>query len=412
MGGLPMPWGTHAMVEKAAFLADWECGVETMTALCAAHRISRQAGYELLRRFHAEGVAGLQARSRAPHRSPGRLSAELAEAIVALRHAHVTWGPKKILAFLRSRQPDLAWPAASTIGELLKREGLIHARRRRQPQPVTRPFVAATDPNDLWSIDFKGYFRTRDNTRCDPLTVTDAVSRFLLACTIGPPTTAGVQPVVERLFREHGLPLAIRCDNGPPFGCSRTPAGLSRLSVGWLKLGIRVEYIDPGCPQQNGRHERMHRTLKQETARPPAATPAEQQARFDAFRCEYNNVRPHEALEQATPARHWRSPSPRPCPDHVDEPWYDPEHAVRRVRSGGEIKWGGELIFISEALVGEPVGITETQTGDWLVRFMDLDLGIIDRRRKTLFRYGPPRPQTGRAAPEQTGKTVTHVSGL
>jgi len=186
---------------------------------------------------------------------------------------------------------------------------------------------------------------------------------------------------------------------------------MTRLSVHWIKLGIRLEHIDPGAPQQNGRHERMHATLKAETSRPPAATPAEQQARFDRFRNDFNDHRPHEALGQAPPTSRYR-PSPRPYPSRIEEPWYDAEHAVRRVRPNGEIKWGGDLLFLSEALAGEPIGIAETEPGDWLVRFADVELAIIDRKTKKLRRFMAGRPSRHRGKPEQTEETVRHVSGL
>jgi transposase InsO family protein len=311
---------------------------------------------------------------------------------------------------LREKKPKTVWPAASSIGDLLRREGLSQPRRRRRSAlPQSQPFEVVREPNDLWCIDFKGWFRTLDGRRCDPLTITDADSRFLIECRIVPETTEAVQPVVERAFRELGLPRAIRSDNGTPFAAASSAAGLSRLSVHWLKLGIRLERIEPGCPQQNGRHERMHATLKAETTRPPAASPGEQQARFDIFRNDFNDNRPHEALGQVPPTRRYR-PSPRPYPARIEEPWYDADHAVRRVRSGGEIKWGGDFIFVSEVLAGEPVGIAETQSGDWIVRFLDLDLGIIDQRTKKLRRFAAPRP--GRRKPEQIEETVRHVSGL
>jgi hypothetical protein len=223
------------------------------------------------------------------------------------------------------------------------------------------------------------------------------------------PTRKGVDPVIDAAFREHGLPLAIRSDNGPPFA-GNGAGGLSRLAVKWLKLGIRLERIAPGAPYQNGRHERMHGTLKEETAKPPAETLAEQQRCFDRFRQEYNEVRPHEALGQETPASHYR-PSPRPYPKRIEEPSYDAEHAVRRVRSNGEIRWRGELIFLSETLVGEPVGIAETESGDWIVRFAAHPVGLIDRRTRKLRPFAPARPGRRKATREQTGKTVNDVSG-
>jgi putative transposase len=228
--------------------------------------------------------------------------------------------------------------------------------------------------------------------RCDPLTISDAHSRYLLECRIVEPSQDGVRPRFIRAFRAFGLPLSIRTDNGTPFA-STGAGGLSRLSVEWLKLGIKLERIAPGQPQQNGHHERMHRTLKSETSRPPAASARQQQVRFDR---DYNHERPREALAQQTPATQYR-PSPRSYPERLPEPWYDAEHAVRRVRSTGEIKWGGDSVFISEVLIGEPVGIAETADGDWLVRFLDVDLGVIDRKTKKLRRLASARPGRGQA---------------
>ena len=395
--------------EKLRFVVALLSGQGSMAALCRAFGISRQWGYELLRRYRAAGVSGLQARSRAPQQHGRALPAEPAAAILTLRRARPFWGPKKLRAVLLARQPEVAWPAASTIGALLRREGLsVPRRRQRAPLPLTQPFGPVRQPHDLWAIDFKGWFRTADGARCDPLTLTDAASRYLLACQIVAPTMAGVWPVVEAAFRAHGLPLAIRSDNGPPFAAPGA-GGLTRLAVRWIKLGIRLERIDPGQPQQNGRHERMHGTLKRETSRPPAADASAQQARFDRFRDDFNRQRPHEALGQATPASRYTTPSPRVYPERLVEPWYDADHAVRRVRASGEIKWGGALVFLSEALAGEPVGLAEGADGDWLIRFADLPLGIIERRTGQLHRFAAARP--GRRKAEPTQKPVNHLSG-
>jgi len=401
---------TCVLEEAFRFVTVYLEGEESMSSLCREFGISRQWGYELVRRYRAEGVAGLEARSRAPHRCSQAMAAEIADAIIALRCAHSNWGPKKLRAILDRRTPETAWPAPSTIGDLLRREGLAGSRRRRRtPLPLSRPFAPVQAPNDLWCIDFKGWFRTQDGQRCDPLTLSDADSRYLLVCRAVAPTREGVDPVLDAAFREHGLPFAIRSDNGPPFAGAGA-GGLSRLAVKWIKLGIRLERTDPGSPQQNGRHERMHGTLKADTAKPPAETLAAQQRCFDRFRQEYNDVRPHEALGQETPASRYRS-SPRPYPERLEEPAYDAEHAVRRVRSNGEIRWGGELIFVSETLVGEPVGVAETESGDWIVRFADYPVGMIDRRTRKLRPFAPARPGRREAAREQTGKTVNHVSG-
>ncbi|MEX2647590.1 MAG: integrase core domain-containing protein [Alphaproteobacteria bacterium] len=215
--------------------------------------------------------------------------------------------------------------------------------------------------------------------------------------------------MVEAALREHGLPGAIRSDNGPPFA-STGAGGLTRLAVHWIKLGIRLERTDLAAPQQNGRHERMHATLKAETAKPPAASPGEQQARFDRFRADFNHIRPHEALDQETPASRFR-PSTRSYPPRIEEPTYDADQAVRRVRSNGEIKWGGDLVFLSEALVGEPVGVAETETGDWIIRFADIPLAAIDRKTRKLRPFAPARPGRRERPCEQTTKTVNHVPG-
>jgi putative transposase len=411
-GDLPMPWKeTCTMDERMKFIVDSLRGEAPMMALCEAYGISRKTGYKWLERYRDDPAHGLADRSRAPHRSAQGLAAEVAAAIIALRCQYPHWGPRKLQAVLQRDQPQTRWPAASTIGDLLRREGLSEPRRRRRSAvPATHPFLSVTAPNDVWCADFKGWFRTSDGRRCDPLTISDAHSRFLLDCRIVAPTAEGVRPRFQRAFKEFGLPRAMRTDNGPPFA-SMGAGGLSRLSVEWIKLGIKPERIEPGQPQQNGRHERFHRTLKAETSRPPAATLDQQQARFDRFRRHYNQERPHEALGQEPPAAHY-TPSLRPYPARIEDPWYDADHAVRRVRSSGEIKWGGELIFISESLTGEIVGVAETEAGDWIVRFADIDLGLIDRNTKRLRRFTAPRPGRREAPREQTGKTVTHVPGL
>jgi transposase InsO family protein len=404
-----MPWKeTCAMDERLMFIGECLRGELPMTALCERYGISRKTGYKWLARYQDDPESGLLERSRAPHRCANGLADAVAERILALRRRHPHYGPRKLLAQLQRLHPGQRWPAASTIGDLLRREGLSAPRRRRaRVVPVTQPFSRVAAPNDVWCADFKGWFRTADGVRCDPLTISDAHSRFLLDCRIVAPTREGVEPRFIRAFREFGVPRALRTDNGPPLA-STGAGGLSRLSVTWVKLGIRLERIDPGAPQQNGRHERLHRTLKEQTSQPPAATPKAQQQRFDAFRRHYNCERPHEALDQTTPASHYTA-SPRCYPERIEEPWYDADHAVRRVRGSGEIKWGGELIFISAALIGEPVGIAETEHGDWIVRFADIDLGVINRQAKKLRRFAAPRP--GRRKAQQIGNTVTHVSG-
>ena len=397
------------MDEKLSFVVEHLRGEWPMAALCEEWGISRKTGYKWVARYRRDGLAGLEERSRAPRRHGRSMSPAVVDAIVELRRRRPHWGPRKLRAVLMDARPEVVWPAASTMGDLLRAEGLVSARRRRRRvEGPARPFRDVGGPNDVWCIDFKGWFRTGDGARCDPLTITDAYSRYVLACVIVPPRTEPVGAAVRGVFERYGVPCALRSDNGVPFA-GPGAGGLSRLSVEWVKAGIAVERIEPGQPQQNGRHERMHRTLKEETVRPPAMTVEDQQARFDRFREDFNARRPHEALGQRPPAAFYRR-SLRRYPERLEEPWYDADHAVRRVRSDGAIKWGGELVFVSETLRGETVGVAETASGEWLVRFADLELGIIDRRSKKLHRFRAARP--GRTEATQDRNTVTHVSGL
>jgi len=385
------------MDQRVAFIADWLRDDWTMTELAERYGISRKTGYKWVDRYEADRDHGLVERSRAPKVHGRAIADPVRAAVIAVRRAHPRWGPKKLRAVLEARDPDRAWPAASTMGDLLRRAGLSQPRRRpRYVVPLTQPLAAAQAPNDVWTADFKGWFRTADGTRCDPLTIVDACSRFVVCCRIVRPHETGVRPWFERTFRTYGLPRAVRTDNGPPF--VTTGAGqLSALAVWWLKLGIQVDRIAPGHPEQNGRHERFHLTLQQETTTPPATTPQQQQARFDRLRREFNAVRPHEALDQQPPARLFTR-SPRPYPARLEDPWYDATHQVRRVRDNGEIKWRGELVFVSAALRHELVGLVETERGDWIVRFMHVELGRIDRdtRRFTPAWHGRRRASSQR----------------
>ena len=366
------------MDQRVAFMADWLRDEWTMSDLAYRYGISRKTAYKWIERYEGDPAHGLADRSRAPHQHGRAMADDLRDAVLALRRAHPRWGPKKLRAILRERAPRQTWPAASTMGDLLRREGLSQPRRRpRYLVPLTHPLAAAAAPNDVWTADFKGWFRTGDGTRCDPLTILDACSRLVLCCRIVSPTDLGVRPWFERTFRAYGLPHALRTDNGPPFA-TPGPAQLSQLAVWWLKLGIQLDRIDPGHPEQNGRHERFHLTLQEEATTPPAETPRQQQARFDRLRREFNTVRPHEALGQQPPSR-VHVASSRPYPTRLEDPWYDATHEVRRVRHNGEIKWRGDLVFVSAAVRREVVGIAETERGDWIVRFMHVELGRIDR---------------------------------
>ena len=413
-----MPWREVCTVqERMRFIAALVGDEETMTVLCEEFGISRKTGYKWRRRFVELGLAGLGNRSSAPQRVPWSISQAQREAIVGIRRAHPSWGPKKLRAKLCARSPEESWPAPSSIGELLRREGLCPPAQRRRRRAIPNPaaLMVPLAANDVWCIDFKGWFRTRDGQRCDPLTVSDAFSRYLICVqTLARPDYAGCRSALERVFRDYGLPRAIRSDNGAPFA-SLGVGGLSRLGVWWVKLGITPERIEPGQPQQNGRHERMHRTLKAECASPPASDGAAQQRRFTRFREEFNHQRPHEALGQRVPAQHYSS-SPRRYPSKLEDPHYPAEYELRRVRTNGGIKWQGELIFISEALIGEVIGIRENYDGDGELYFGPLPLGRIDALTLRLLRTqratgngeegSPPR-----TPPHKTEKSVTHVAG-
>src|SRR5713226_6487547 len=325
-----MPWkASSVMEEKVRFVVEYEQDNYTMSELCQHYGIARETGYVWLRRYRERGVEGLGELNRAALRHGNQTPPETEEAVLELRQAHMRWGPRKLKRVLERDQAHQRWPAASTIGELLKREGLVVARKkRRRTEPYTEPLAHADGANRVWCADFKGWFRTGDGERIDPLTISDAHSRYLLRCQAVEKTdTARVQSIFEAAFREYGMPAAIRTDNGAPFA-TRALAGLSRLAVWWIKLGIVPERIEAGHPEQNGRHERMHRTLKQETADPPAANRRKQQRALDRFRQEYNEVRPHEALGMRTPAEVYE-PSARKFPEQVPEPEYPANMLVR-----------------------------------------------------------------------------------
>jgi putative transposase len=381
---MPMPWEeTCTMDQRLKFVVACLAEDEPMAWVCEAFGISRKTGYKWLERYQSGGPAGLADHSRAPI-EPAGMVPEIREAIIALRREKPHWGPLKLRAKLCERHPQTDWPVPSSIGDLLRRAGLSEPRRpRRRTPPYSQPLAHALGPNDVWCADYKGWIRTRDGQRCDPLTVTDAFSRFLLAAElVAKLDAASARTIFERLFAEHGMPAAIRTDNGSPFA-STGVAGLSELSIWWLKLGIGPERIKPGRPQQNGRHERMHRTMHEDAMSPPATNPAAQQERLDAFRAEFNEQRPHEALGQRPPASFYAA-SRRNYDGHLREPVYTPDQAVRRVRSNGDIKWTGGFVFIGEALIGEPVAVSETLEGPMVVHYFDVLLGYIDKGARKL----------------------------
>jgi transposase InsO family protein len=381
-----MPWcESRAVDQRLRFISALLSEELTMTQACEAYGISRKTGYKWQARYAARGAAGLAERSHAPLKHGRATDGALSGAIIALKLSRPSWGPRKIVGRLKLDRPELAWPAASTAGEILKREGLVEPRHRRRRAPPTLGGLTLPErPNHVWAVDHKGWVRLGDGRRCEPLTITDGFSRYLLALSAGPNTREEeARPWFEAAFGEFGLPWTIRSDNGPPFA-STGVTGLTALSVWWTKLGIRHERITPGKPQQNGRHERFHRTLL-EAMIPPAEDQASQTRRFEAFRQDYNHYRPHEALGQQPPASLYRT-SLRQLPERAPEPDYPAHAAVRRVRSNGEIKWRGGMVHVSSALTGEAVAVEETEHGQWQVRFHARPIGLIDHKTNRLRR--------------------------
>jgi transposase InsO family protein len=366
------------MEERKAFIDDWQAGGESFAELCRSYGISRQTGYKWRERFTAAGEEGLRELSRAPHECRHAIGEGVREQIIALRQQHLHWGPRKLRAYLVEHCGNIGWPAASSIGDLLQREGLVPMRRRRDHTVrYAEPLAHAQEANQVWCADFKGWFVCGNGERCDPLTITDAFSRFLFRCrSVEKSDGPHVHAICEVVFRDYGLPDAIRTDNGPPFATA-APGGLSHLNIWWMRLGIRHERIDPGCPQQNGRHERMHQTLKQETATPPAATRRQQQQAFDRFQQEYNYERPHEALGYRTPASLY-VPSSRPYPRRLPELPYPPGAILRLINEDGRFRWINHRIFITKVLGREYVGLIPVAEGFYEVYFGPLLLGWFD----------------------------------
>jgi transposase InsO family protein len=376
-----MPWKeTNAMTERLRFVRDARDRVASFTALCRHYGISRTTGYKWLERANQSGLDYLQELSRRPQRCPHATPPALVARLIEARRHHPDWGPRKLLKLLRRQDQQQAWPARSTVAALLRRHGLVLPRRRRTyPGPRGRPLTPMSAPNVIWTADYKGQFKTGNGRYCFPLTVQDGFSRYLLGCRgLTGTTTTECRPVFERLFQEYGLPEILRTDNGVPFATGAL-GRLSTLSVWWLRLGILPELIEPGQPQQNGRHERMHRTLKRATARPPAPTLRSQQQRFEAFRLEYNTVRPHEALGDETPASVYTR-SPRPYPSSLPPVAYPAHYEVRLVSANGGVRWHKRWVNVSHVLAGESVGFVELDDGEWDLYFGPLKLGRLHER--------------------------------
>jgi len=382
-----MPWEiTNTMDLKIQLIVNWQSKQFNITDLSQKYGISRPTVYKWLHRYQQDGIDGLKEQSRAPCRCPHQTPDDIIELIVKEKLRNRKRGPKKIYARLKEQYPGNTLPMPSTIGHWLKKHGLVKQRKKRhRVPPYTEPFISCQAPNAVWSADYKGQFYTKDARVCYPLTLSDNHSRYLLKCTGLPgPRYKETQAIFKSAFREYGLPDAIRTDNGTPFA-GKCVGGLSRLMIWWIQLGIKPERIEKGCPQQNGRHERMHRTLKYEALDPIAPNMKEQQKQFDIFRIEYNNYRPHEALNQELPVRHYYK-SPRPYVEKPAEPEYDHSYIVRRIRSNGEIKLRGMMYYLTKLLHGQPIGLKEAADGLMTIYYNFYPIGRIDLRKNKVIK--------------------------
>ncbi len=412
------------MAERMRFVADYLEDVYWLTELAERYGISRKTAYKWLRRYAESGAAGLEARRSVASQVWNRTDREVEEALIVLRKKQPRWGARKLLEILGGQRPEVAWPAASTVAAILKRNGLVEGRRRRRREGHPgRPKGEPEAPNQVWAMDFKGQFRTRDRRYCYPFTVSDLASRYLLCCDGYLSTQAeGVKASLIRVFREHGLPEAIRSDNGSPFA-STGIGRLTRLGVWLVSLGIKRQLIEPASPSQNGKHERMHRTLGEETTRPPAANLRRQQDLFDSFRRMYNEERPHQALGMKRPAQLY-CPSPRPYPEAIPPIEYPGHFEVRWVSRNGAVRWHNQWLCVGHALIEQHLGFEEVDDGIWDVYFSTLPIGRFDERKLQLvgtlgthYRCGKrgdrhsrprkPEPPEGDLPPSHSTATTT-----
>lgn len=381
-----MPWKEATKLsERAELIRKWKSGLYRITELAEQFDVSRPTVYEWIERYSLEGEAGLIERKSIPKTCPHRTPEPIAAKIIEAKKQHPEWGPAKVIDFLRIEEAGARWPSGSTAGEILDRVGLVARRRRRNRNVVrTGQRLQARESGEMMTADHKGQFRMRNHEYCFPVTINDPVSRYIYAID-GKRSTNGhdTRQTFERVFREYGVPSFMGTDNGSPFSCSRALGGLSTLSVWWIKIGITPVRIHPGCPWENGVHERMHRTLKAATARPPGANLSDQQKRFDAFRHEFNTVRPHEALDGRRPADLLRSCA-RSYPRRILQIEYPGHYEARAVRPTGMIKWQGDELFVSESLAGERVGLIEIADGIWSVHFASMELGRYDERTRKI----------------------------
>jgi putative transposase len=378
--------------ERKTWMEEYETG-ESISEIARRHQVSRKALYKWIQRYQEGGPEGLGDRRRAPHQHPNQVAEIWRERVRAVRQQHPHWGPYKLRPLLNHRYGSEEVPSASTIQRILQEMGMIQKRRRILRAKGSGPLWDAQEPNEVWAVDFKGWCRVGNGTRCEPLTLMDQATRYLLCCRgLDSTRTELVRPVMERVFREHGMPERIRSDNGPPFG-SNGACGLTELSVWWIELGVECERIRPGHPQENGRHERMHRTLQEATMESPATTLRKQQARFDAFCREYNEERVHEGLGLATPTEVYQA-SPRAYPERVAEPAYDKAWEVRKVQDGGRLRWSSYRLFVSHALAGKYVGFEPVGEDLWRLWFYRHWLGIWETRERRLWRPAEIRSGT------------------
>jgi transposase InsO family protein len=384
------------MSERIKMISSYLGGDYAISELAAQYGVSRKTVYKWIERHELGGWAALEDQSRAPRHHPNAVAAEVEQILLELKERWPLWGAPKLRRKLEAILGAGLLPAESTVSAILRRHGLSRvARRRRRAVPSTQPFAACQRANAVWCADFKGWFRTGDGNKCTPLTISDGHSRYLLRCQglDGSTGMATVQPLFIATFREYGMPQAMRTDNGSPFA-STGLAGLSALSVWWVRLGIDLERIEPGQPQQNGRHERMHRTLKAATTQPPRANLRRQQEAFDAFRRDYNEERPHEALGQRTPSEVYQ-PAQRDYPERLPAPrGYPDEWQKRKVQSSGQIKWKGRNVHITHALVGQELGLKPVGDGQWELYFEGLHLGHYDERKNRLRSVARLTPAT------------------
>lgn len=382
-----MSWQkTPVKYQKMRFIADWLEEEYSFTDLCTRYQISRQCGYELVKRYQEEGELAFEERSHARHSHPNQTPEEVSQIILSTKHRYLTWGPIAMKAWLEQENPNMVWPAASTIGDILKKHGLVKKRYSRKRVPAyTEPLKKCFASNQVWSADYKGQFRMKNQQYCYPLTITDNFSRYLFCCdAFANIDTKKAIKSFEKVFYEYGMPEAIRTDNGYPFAGTAVGA-LSRLSIWLLKLGIAVERIEPGCPQQNPRHERMHRTLKAGINLNTRESLSAQQHWFNQFKKEFNEQRPHRALQMKRPAEIHQH-SLRQFPALISEVIYPNHFLIRKVRTNGEIKYFGKKFFVSEILHGEPIGLEMIDEDRAMVYFAKMKLGIIDAKLNKIIR--------------------------